>query len=238
MVAENSITLGQLRAAAVSPEARGIRLGGWDSVLVDGVKTLTLPADIREMADDIVGWFNPTQGWACKAVNTGLINRDRIHQSTAAKIVAKRIEADQLVLTFFLEAQKPPMVTRGIFRREEMLNLPTVFNPRREALVYFSDYSRSADVCPPKIGKVYPLRQALIELSSPYYLVSVAVATTGGNINERMFAALTKTKVEYKPDKDLAITVIIRDLIDHTRLEANRYRRLNDRLVGKFMSYP
>lgn len=231
-------TLWDVRAAAKS--ADGIRIGNLE--VTSDHPLLMEP--FQEMADDITGWFDPRQGWHVIGVNWGLINLKRIEQSitpdSVARLIAKRQEPDQFTPVFHFDAENPPM-TRGWFGRQKELNFPHVFDPKFEDRVHGSGADRwqiySADVSPDKIGSVYPLEQALKELSSPYYLVGTTVSVNQRNIGSYLFAPEEKRKqMKLEPATSLAVMVFMRDLPDYTRLEVNRLRRLQrqmDKLLPK-----
>lgn len=96
-MAERPLTLADIRVAAKHPGNQGILSGGWSA---DSGQPLIAP--LQEMADDIVKWLNPAQGWKLVEVHTGFISLKRIEQSSVdpsnpqAKpaTVAKREEPD------------------------------------------------------------------------------------------------------------------------------------------------
>lgn len=236
------VTLGDFRA--VAKEAYGIRIGEWtpgdpNNPLIDG---------LQEMADDITGWFNPDQGWQLAEVRTGLISSQRMAESTrfgAVKLQARREEPDQFTPVFHFQAERPPMRTTGLLRRREALDLDQIFDPNFRANVgYKADYGSGPvgiDILPEKVGPVYPLAQALKELSSPYYLVGVTLHVAGGEEHARYLHALQVAHVPDQPQpekpgpmKHLNVVVYMRDLMDYTRFEANRLRRARRQLDNKF----
>lgn len=227
------VTLGDIRAVAKASD--GILLGGW----TPGNPNNPLVAPLQEMADDIAKWFNPNQGWHLAEVSTGFINFRRIEESleTAGevRIKAKKKEPDQFTPHFHFDAENPPMRSRGLIIKRSELDFPRVFAPEfRDRVEVWRE--GSANVFPGHIGSVYPLEQALKELSSPYYLVGATVTVNRRGVSEYIWASVEerKTKLPLEPATSLAVMVIMRDLMDYTRLEVNSLRRNQRQLDKKF----
>lgn len=216
MMVTEKLTLGDIRAAAMTTD--GIRIGGWQ---VEDETPLVEP--FQEMADDIADWFNPLQGWKLTEVRFGLINLKRIEQSSVAyggphdgeAVFKARVETpDTFTPAFHFEAENPPL-KGNFFRSEKRLFLPEVLTPEMRARSSQAFWMLTGiDVGRPvKIGSVYPLEQALKELSSPYYLGGVRLTTRGAN-------------------NGIAIMVFMYDLIDYVRLETKRIRGEANRFSG------
>lgn len=198
------------------------------------------------MADDIAKWFNPNQGWHLADVRTGLINLKRIEESSVVQVgphegevyrqfKAKIEEPDKFTPFFHFDAENPPMRSRGIVRRRAELDFPQVFAPEfRDRVEVWRE--GSANVFPGHIGSVYPLEQALKELSSPYYLVGTTVTVNKRGVSEHIWASAEerRTRPPLEPATSLAVMVIMRDLMDYTRLEVNSLRRIQRQLDRKF----
>lgn len=232
-MATERVTLGDIRAVAKVSD--GILLGGW----TPGTPNNPLVAPLQEMADDIAKWFNPNQGWHLADVRTGFISLHRmaesVDESSVVKFRAKKQEPDKFTPFFHFDAENPPMRTRGIVRRKAELDFPQVFAPDfRDRVDVWRE--GSANVFPGHIGSVYPLEQALKELSSPYYLVGTTVTVNRRGVSEHIWASAEerKTRPPLEPATSLAVMVIMRDLIDYTRLEVNSLRRIQKQLDRKF----
>lgn len=241
-------TLGDIRAIAKTTE--GIRLGGW----VAGDPHNVLPESLREMADDILTWFNSAQGWSLTEVRTGFINIQRIAASMevtggpedGVPVARARIQQpDQFPVVFQFKAEKPPMKKRGFVKRREILDLKEVFATNFRAGVsdrrYYDRDPISVDLMPEKVGSVYPLDQAMKELSSPYYLLGVNISVTGGSehadyLYNLQFAHLRGhvKPADPGPMKNLKVMVYARDLMDYIRIEINGLRRVQRQLDKKF----
>lgn len=233
-MATEIITLGDIRAAAKVSD--GIRTGGWESG--DPNKPLIEP--LQKMADDIIKWFNPDQGWRLTEVRTGFISRQRWDESMgetlSKKIIVNKKEPDQFTPTFHFEAEKPPMRTRGLMRRREVFDFPQVFVPYFSGRVdFYSEWS--ANVGAGHIGEVYPLEQALKELSSPYYLVGAMVSVASRHPGPSTIIEVRQQKeagIKPEPARGLTVMVFTRDLMDQTSLDINNLRRIQRQLNKKF----
>jgi hypothetical protein len=233
-MATERVTLGDIRA--VAKIADGIRIGGW----VQGDPNNPLPEAFQEMADDITKWFNPDQGWQLAEVRTGFISPQRMAESvtedSVIKFRAKAQLPDQFTPVFKFQAERPPMRAKGIVRRSEILDFPQVFAPDfRERVDIWRD--GSADVTAPHIGQIYPLEQALKVLSSPYYLVGATISLSSRQpVPSTVFELQRQREASIKPEapRDLTIMVYARDLMDYTRLEVNKLRRIQRQLDRKF----
>lgn len=233
-MATERVTLGDIRAAAKVSD--GIRIGGWEP----GDSNNPLVEPLQEMADDIAKWLNPVQGWHLVEVRTGFISPQRmaesVDESSVVKFRAKKQEADQFTPVFHFTAERPPMRTKGLVRRREVLDFPQVFAADfRDRVNIWRE--GSADVHAAHIGQVYPLEQALKEVSNPYYLVGATVS-----VNSRQHAPSTvfelrqqrEAGIKPEPPKELTVMIYMRDLMDHTKLEINRLRRIQRQLDKKF----
>lgn len=233
-MATERVTLGDLRAVAKVSD--GIRIGGW----TPGDPNNPLVEPLQEMADDITKWLNPDQGWHLAEVRTGFISPQRmaesVDESSVVKFRAKKQEADQFTLVFHFTAERPTMRTRGLVRGREVLDFPQVFTPDfRDRVNIWRE--GSADVYAAHIGQVYPLEQALKEVSSPYYLVGATISVNSRqHVPSTVFELRQQREAGIKPEapKELAVMVYMRDLMDQTRLEANRLRRIQRQLDKKF----
>lgn len=210
MATEKEPTLRDMRDAAKA--AKGVLIGGWRSP-----DQTPLLKPLQEMADDIISWLNPSQGWHLVEVVTGFINPLRIAESvdteSPVKIKARKYSPDQFTPAFDFAAERPPTKKTGLVKRREVLDFPRVFDHRFRDRVDIAYYT-GANVYPDHIGPIYPLQQALKELSSPYYLVGATV-----NVNYR---------------DGLTVMVYSRDLIDQVRVEINRLRRAQRKLAHTF----
>lgn len=218
-MASERVTLGDIRATAKA--ADGIRTDWW----TPGDPSDTLPETLQEMATDISKWFHPKQGWNLAGVRMGFISPQRIDQSmgklSVVKLKANRQEADQFTPVFHFSAERPPMRTMGFLRRN-VLDFPKVFAPNfTDRVDIWSE--GNANVYPAHIGQVYPLGQTLKELSSPYYLVGTTVSVSHGEDGRKL-----------EPPKRLVVMVYMRDLLDYTKLEINRLKRVYRQLGKKF----
>lgn len=233
-MATERVTLGDIRAVAKVSD--GIRIGGW----TPGDPNNPLPEALQEMADDITKWLNPTQGWKLAEVRTGFISPQRmaesVTESSVVKFRAKKQEADQFTPVFQFQAERPPMRTRGLVRRREMLDFPEVFaSDFRDRVNIWRE--GSADVHAAHIGQMYPLEQALKELSSPYYLVGATISLSSRQHAPSTVFELQRQReagIKPEPPKDLTVMIYARDLMDHTKLEVNRLRRIQRQLDKKF----
>lgn len=233
-MATEIVTLGDIRAAVKVSD--GIRIGGWEPG--DPDKPLAEP--LQEMADDIIKWFNPDQGWRLTEVRTGFISRQRMAESAeetlSKRMIVNKREPDQFTPNFHFEAETPPTKTVGILRKRVIFDFPHVFTPDFKDRV---DIWRegAANIKAAHIGQVYPLEQAVRELSSPYYLVGATV-----NIASRhpgpssIIEARQQQEAGIKPEpaRGLTVMVYMRDLMDETRIEINNLRRLQRQLDKKF----
>lgn len=239
-MATERTTLADIRAVAKA--ADGIRMGDWTT----GDPNNPLPEPLQEMADDIAKWFNPNQKWHLVDVRTGFINSKRIEESSVVKVgphegevhrqfKTKIEEPDKFTPIFHFDAKNPPLRSSGIVRRRAELDFPQVFAPKfRDRVGVWR--KGSANVFPDHIGSVYLLAQALKEPSSPYYLVGATVTVNRRGVSEHtwIFEEERKTKPPLEPATSLVVMVLMRDLVDYTRLEVNRLRRVQRQLDRKF----
>ena len=189
-------------------------MGGLD---VSNLKE-SLPTFLQEMVDDVSLWFKHSQRWRLVDLSTGFINRERVRQALGQDTQKKKTEPDQFSLVLHFDSDSPPM-TRGWFRSPRV-NFPQVFSPDLD--VEYHPWSvKGADVFPNKVGPVFPLKRALKELTSPYYLLGSTVY-----LNKR---APFEDKKGEQP-KSLMAIIYTSDLVDYLRLEEAKIRQDRRRL--------
>lgn len=227
------VTLGDIRAAA--KQADGVRTGGWSSS-----DPIPLAEALQEMADDILKWFNPNQGWKLVGVSTGFISPQRLSESfdreeLARSVVVKQTKPDRFTPTFHFDANNPPL-TKGLLGKFRVFDFPQVFTPELRDRVHITDLDQ-ASVHADKIGAVLPLDKALEELSSPYYLIGVNVSSNIRDSSSFISWGGGKTKENTKnpaSSRSLLVMVFMEDLLDFAKMEINRLRRAQSKLEKKF----
>lgn len=206
---------GNLRMANKS--LNGMRLEHWAS----NEPGYLLPEPLKEMALDMVHWFEPAQRWGLVSVSVGLINPGRVAESIiepaedaddlvkslVAQLKNHEPEPDQFIPVFHFVGERAP-VTNPLFGTPK-LKFNRVFARDFETRVRISN-NYSADVYPDKIGAVLPLDAALNELSCPYYLV-------GTTVSQSSLAQPDGSKYT----NGLTVMVFMKDLVDYTQLHTD-----------------
>lgn len=241
------LTLADLRIAAHYPNNKGVLMGRWSA---DSEKPLDAP--LQEMAVDIVQWFNPQQNWELVGVTVSFMSRQRMEESSMARrgpmdsaktMIAKVKEPDKFTSSFHFQADDPPMTTLARRGRQSLkgVNIPKVFRPdfKRDNVIVSIDPegADTVDVLPEKIGSIYPLKQALKELSSPYYLVGTIIQSVIDQ-NVRWTDQEPKEEKHPEPFSSLAVIVYAQDLGDYLAKEESEVRRLHRQFNRKFPLTP
>ncbi len=180
MAVEQLSNFEDLRSVVRSPEYQGIIHGGWSAF-----GNQPLHPFLNEIADDIQAWLRPEQGWSLAHLNFGMINLQRIAQSSEGqrRLVAKMSEPYKIVPVLHFDATNPPLKRGFLGRGKPQLDVAKVFQPRffsnrvymedtTHAVIYLPNDTRDAV----NIGAVFTLARALKNMDCPYYLGGVTVS--------------------------------------------------------------
>lgn len=209
------LDLRDIRSMAKHPHQSGF-LCNW----VKGDAYLAQP--FQEMAGDISMWFKQIQGWKLVEVSSNVINDNY----TGNKGLHLEPEPDRLTSTFYFQTENPP--TKGLFfgfGRE--IDFENIFSPFYEYKIQMLPESKrqlysEAKMSAKFIGSVYPLEQAIQDLSSPYFLETARVGLK------------LKPMASNKQTSTLRVNVVLVDLDDYLRLEVAKMRRIRAQLAKNF----